>query len=105
MGLQTCVGLDGCFRVGIHRPEFGVENLREKDFPAILGKLGDGTPVDNQINFPQGRVQETGADLIYEIANASQANTGEKLMGVLERRLDNVVYRLGLAHAFGQLLV
>lgn len=33
----------------------------------------------------------------YEIANASAANTGEKLMAMLETRLDNVVYRLGLA--------
>ncbi len=69
MKLRTCVAQDGRFRVGIHRPEFRVENLREMDYPGVLGKLADGTLVDNQANFPPGPVHEPGADLIYEIAN------------------------------------
>lgn len=70
MNFRTCVGGDGRFRVGIHQPEFEVENLRKKDYPAILGRLSNGTPVDNQINFPKANVQEPEADRIYEIANA-----------------------------------
>jgi hypothetical protein len=34
-----------------------------------LGQLQDGTPLDNAINFPEEDVRETGADIIYEIAN------------------------------------
>jgi len=67
---RTCVGQDSHFRIGIHQPIFEVENLREKDYPAILGQLSNGTPVDNKTNFPETNVQEPGADRIYEIANA-----------------------------------
>src|SRR6478735_3855556 len=33
----------------------------------------------------------------FELASRSQENTGEVLLSILERRLDNVVHRLGLA--------
>ena len=33
----------------------------------------------------------------FELANRSPGNTGEALLQILERRLDNVVYRLGFA--------
>lgn len=33
----------------------------------------------------------------YEMANAKKGVTGENLLGILESRLDNVVYRLGFA--------
>jgi small subunit ribosomal protein S4 len=33
----------------------------------------------------------------FELASRSPANTGEELMTILERRLDNIVYRLGFA--------
>src|SRR5438270_791836 len=35
----------------------------------------------------------------YEQANAKQGKTGENLLRLLERRLDNVVYRAGFAHS------
>ena len=35
----------------------------------------------------------------YEEANRRQGKTGENLMQLLERRLDNVVYRAGFAHS------
>ncbi|MCP4552771.1 MAG: hypothetical protein GY834_12190, partial [Bacteroidetes bacterium] len=69
MNPRTCVDPNGRFRVGIHQPEFEVENMRENIYPEKLGQLSDGTLVDNQINFPRGNVQESGADRIYEIAN------------------------------------
>jgi len=33
----------------------------------------------------------------FELASRSTENTGEVLLSILERRLDNIVYRLGLA--------
>src|SRR5207245_3131788 len=35
----------------------------------------------------------------FELASRSPENTGEVLLSVLERRLDNVVHRLGLAQS------
>jgi small subunit ribosomal protein S4 len=35
----------------------------------------------------------------YEQANAKTGKTGENLLRLLERRLDNVVYRAGFAHS------
>ena len=35
---------------------------------------------------------------LYEKASAAEGNTGEVLLSLIERRLDNVVYRLGFAN-------
>ena len=35
----------------------------------------------------------------FELASRSPANTGEVLLQILERRLDNVIHRLGFAHS------
>ena len=67
---RTCVGPDARFKVGVHAPHFTVNNLRAQDHITALGHLNDGSPVENQINFPPGDVQEPRADLIYEIPNA-----------------------------------
>lgn len=67
--LRSCVGKDGKFIVGIHKPEFEVKNLRQHDYLLSLGQLKDGTTVDNHINFPDNDLYEPGADIIYEIAN------------------------------------
>jgi hypothetical protein len=67
--LRTCVSPAGYFRVGIHQPDFTVDNLRKNDFICRLGNLAGGTPVWNHANFPKGRVREPAADFIYEIAN------------------------------------
>src|SRR5919198_5617833 len=37
----------------------------------------------------------------FAIATRSPENTGEQLLSILERRLDNVVHRLGVAHCRG----
>lgn len=39
---------------------------------------------------------------IFAIAEKGKGNTGEALMTLLERRLDNVVYRLGFGHSRAQ---
>ena len=35
----------------------------------------------------------------FELASRSPENTGEVLLSIMERRLDNVIYRLGFAHS------
>ncbi|MFZ5774457.1 MAG: hypothetical protein ACOY3Z_03115 [Thermodesulfobacteriota bacterium] len=69
MPLRTCVHPSGRFLYGIHKPAYGVTNLRENEFPATLGTLPDGTPCDNRANFPSDDVTVNGADWVYEIAN------------------------------------
>jgi small subunit ribosomal protein S4 len=39
---------------------------------------------------------------VYALAERGKGNTGESLMILLERRLDNVVYRLGFGHSRAQ---
>ncbi len=68
--MRTCVTPTGTFRVGLHRPSYSVRNLRDKDFLLHLGSLPDGSPVDNQANFPPGDVNEPAGRWIYEIPNA-----------------------------------
>ena len=68
--LRTCVGKNGKFIVGIHKPEFTVKNLRDNDYLSSLGQLEDGTAVENKANFPRGDLYEPAADIIYEIPNA-----------------------------------
>lgn len=66
---RSCVGKDGRFIVGVHRPEFTVKNLRDHEYFASLGQLEDGTVIDNRVNFPAADFYEPDADIIYEIAN------------------------------------
>ena len=49
-----------------------------------------------KIRFTYG-VREAQMKKYFKIASKSQENTGPALISLLERRLDNVVYRLGLA--------
>jgi hypothetical protein len=70
INLNSSLSRDGRFIVGIHRPAFDVANFRKHGYVQSLGRLDDGTPVENHANFPAGDVHEPGADLIYEIANA-----------------------------------
>ncbi|HFQ89122.1 MAG TPA: hypothetical protein ENK27_03510, partial [Desulfobulbus sp.] len=68
--VHTCVTPAGRFRVGVHKPSYEVINLRHRDRVGRLGILADGSPVDNQVNFPASDVREEQASWIYEIANA-----------------------------------
>jgi len=55
--------------VGVHRPGYNVENLRENEVLLDLGELPDGKSINNKINFPQGSVEVENADWIFEIPN------------------------------------
>ncbi|MFP4629435.1 MAG: hypothetical protein ACLFMQ_01795 [Desulfohalobiaceae bacterium] len=70
MQLRTCVTPEGKFKYAVHRPSYRVQNLRQKDQLQVLGRLPDGSPVDNQANFPAGEIQVEQASTVYEIPNA-----------------------------------
>ncbi|MBC2717802.1 MAG: hypothetical protein HF978_21065 [Desulfobacteraceae bacterium] len=69
MNLRTCVVPSGKFTYGIHKPGFKVINMRENNYVSLLGLFADDTPFENQSNFPPGAVEESNADMIYEIPN------------------------------------
>ena len=86
--------------------------------PAVMGYTGNSKRESNRNPGPQRRAKKSEYALqlaekqkvkfvygvlekqfrgYYEKAARRSGNTGEELMSLLERRLDNVVYRLGLA--------
>ena len=67
---RTCVSPRGRFVVGIHEPEFTVDNFRQKTTKDVLGRFPGGEAVENLINYPQGQIRADKTDRIYEIANA-----------------------------------
>ena len=69
MKLRTCVRPDGQFIFGIHKPDYTVENCRNKTVVQDLGKLPSGEAYTNNANYPEGPVTVTNADWIYEIPN------------------------------------
>ena len=70
MKLGTCVAPSGRFIFGVHKPNYSVQNIREKDYVDSLGEFIDGSRVENHPNFPTGDVTESKADWIYEVPNA-----------------------------------
>jgi len=69
MSLRTCVTPTGEFVFGTQEPSFAVDNFREEATIMSLGELADGQPVLNTVNFPDGIVEESGADGVIEVAN------------------------------------
>ena len=51
-----------------------------------------------KVKFVYG-IQEKQFHNLYEKASRAEGNTGEVLLSLIERRLDNVVYRLGFANS------
>ena len=70
MNLRTCIAPSGRFIIGVHKPTYSVQNVREKDYIGPLGEFPDGSLVENHLNFPAGDITESNADWIYEIPNA-----------------------------------
>jgi hypothetical protein len=67
--MRTCISPEGVFRYGIHKPAYQVHNLRVRTQIEQLGCNREGTIVDNRCNYPEGDIQVSDADWIYEIAN------------------------------------
>jgi hypothetical protein len=69
MILRTCVAPNGKFIFGLHSPSYTVENLRQTETIEALGETADGTVIDNRRNFPNGTVDVSAAEKVYEIPN------------------------------------
>ncbi len=67
---KTSVSPEGSFRVGIHRPQYSVVNLRARQHLLDLGRDEQQNPVENTANFPTGDVDITSSRPVYEIRNA-----------------------------------
>ncbi|WP_448584326.1 30S ribosomal protein S4 [Thermocrinis sp.] len=50
-----------------------------------------------KLKFLYGGIREKQFKKYFDIASKAKGNTGQVLLQLLERRLDNVVYRLGIA--------
>ncbi|MCS6789427.1 MAG: 30S ribosomal protein S4 [Bacteroidia bacterium] len=72
-------GIHGRFKRGSKRSEYGRQLLEKQKAKAIYGML------------------ERQFQRFFEKASRMKGNTGENLLQLLERRLDNVVYRMGFA--------
>jgi small subunit ribosomal protein S4 len=55
-----------------------------------------------KLKFLYGGIREKQFKKYFDMASKSKGNTGQVLLQLLERRLDNVVYRLGFASTRGQ---
>lgn len=67
--MRTSITPEGTFRYGLHQPSYRVTNLRKQTKIAPLGKTEAQSAVDNARNYPQGDLNVTMADWIYEIPN------------------------------------
>ena len=63
--------------------------------PAVMGYSTQLTE-KQKVKFVYG-ILEKQFRMYYEKASRAEGNTGEVLLSLIERRLDNVVYRLGFA--------
>ena len=81
-----CVHVRRATRPGIHG----------KDFKRALSEYGQQLKEKQKIRFTYG-VRESQMEKIFEKASKNPGATGEMMLSILERRLDNTVYRLGFA--------
>lgn len=70
LSVRTCVSTSGEFIYGIHKPDYRVVNLREKDYLTTLGHVDGKTAVRNKINFPANDVTIDNTDWVFEISNS-----------------------------------
>ncbi|MEW6218726.1 MAG: hypothetical protein AB1634_04220 [Thermodesulfobacteriota bacterium] len=69
MTLPSCVGSDGRFVCGVHRPAFGVRSQRAGVHPLELGRDEEGQRLGNAANFPCGDLPVAPGEPVYEIPN------------------------------------
>jgi small subunit ribosomal protein S4 len=86
-GLTRKVAGEGALPPGQH----GASGARRK-----LSQYGIRLREKQKLRYYYG-ITETQLRRYYERARRQEGPTGENLLGLLERRLDNVVFRLGLA--------
>ncbi len=66
---HSCVTPDGKFIYGIHKPHYQVNNFRTEKEIKTLGSCEGQIPISNQANYPDGSVNVSQADWIFEIPN------------------------------------
>jgi len=88
---------------------FGNEKWRKRPVPPGVHPIGRGRPSEYAIQFREKQkvkrmygLLEKQFRLTYFRASKATGNTGTRLLQLLELRLDNVVYRLGLAKSRNQ---
>jgi len=86
LGLKTN-GLKTAKRVAVRPGQHGAKNRRK------LSNFGVQLKEKQKIKYIYG-VMEKSLRKLYELASKNPAATGSALLAFLERRLDNVVYRL-----------
>ncbi len=83
--------------------------FERRESPPGMSSFRCGKPTDYGIHLREKQkvkhhygLLEKQFRKIFAIAVKGKGNTGEALMSLLERRLDNVVYRLGFGHSRAQ---
>ena len=66
--------------------------------PKPLSDFGIHLVEKQRVRFSYGITERQLSNYVIKANESKGANVGEKLFGMLENRLDNVVYRLGIAH-------
>ena len=66
--------------------------------PKQLSDFGLQLIEKQRVRFSYGITERQLSNYVIKASEMKGGNTGEKLYGMLESRLDNVVYRLGIAH-------
>lgn len=77
-------------RLAIKPGQHGAKHFRR------LSDYGNQLKEKQKVKYLYG-ILEKQLHKLYEVATKGQTNTGESLIKLLERRLDNVVFRLGWA--------
>lgn len=85
--------------LGVHPSELGIDKETRRNKDKVLKKESEYAKQlkeKQKVKFTYG-VREKQFRLYYDKAERMRGQTGENMLILLERRLDNVVYRLGLA--------
>lgn len=66
--------------------------------PKPLSDFGLQLIEKQRVRFSYGIIERQLGNYVAKATETKGANSAEKLFGLLENRLDNVIYRLGIAH-------
>jgi len=83
--------------------------FERRESPPGMSSFRRGKPTDYAVHLREKQkvkhhygLLERQFRKVFAIAEKGKGNTGEALMTLLERRLDNIVYRLGFGHSRAQ---
>jgi small subunit ribosomal protein S4 len=83
--------------------------FERRESPPGMNSARRGKPTDYALHLREKQkvkhhygLMERQFRKVFAMAEKGKGNTGEALMSLLERRLDNIVYRLGFGHSRAQ---